>query len=123
MTPRPSRILPRLVPQHAFPHTCIPSCTQVMEYLAALGAVEAADPEAVRVPDITPSQLDMMATVDPMFARPKLDRCSGRLSLRLGGYVELYLFNVVLAARHGGDRESHVCKAQARQVSDQQTSS
>jgi hypothetical protein len=45
-----------------------------MEYLAALGATDAADPEAVLVPDMTSQQLEMLLTSDPMFSKPRLDR-------------------------------------------------
>ena len=47
---------------------------QVMEYLAALGATDAADPNSVRIPELSPHQLELMATVDPMFSKPPLDR-------------------------------------------------
>ncbi|KAG1672613.1 hypothetical protein FOA52_002093 [Chlamydomonas sp. UWO 241] len=47
---------------------------KVMEYLAALGATDAADPDSVIVPDITPQQLELLLTSDPMFSKPVLDR-------------------------------------------------
>ncbi len=49
---------------------------QVMEYLASLGATDAADPESVSVPDMTPQQLEMLLTSDPMVSKPRLDRCA-----------------------------------------------
>lgn len=45
-----------------------------MEYLSALGATDAADPDAVQVPGITSEQLEMLLTSDPMYSRPALDR-------------------------------------------------
>ena len=45
-----------------------------MEYLAALGCTEAADPGHVQVPDMTERQIEMLLTHDPMFSKPRLDR-------------------------------------------------
>ena len=45
-----------------------------MEYLAALGCTEAADPASVTVPDMTERQIEMLLTHDPMFSKPRLDR-------------------------------------------------
>eukprot|EP00798_Chlamydomonas_sp_ICE-L_P014838 gene14838-20891_t len=62
--------------------------TKVMEYLAALGATDPADPDSVRVPDITQTQLQMLTTADPMFARPNLDRPYNRWREELGSHPD-----------------------------------
>ncbi len=47
---------------------------QVMEYLAALGGTDSADPNTVTVPEMTAEQLGMVLSSDPMFSKPRLDR-------------------------------------------------
>jgi hypothetical protein len=48
--------------------------TQVMEWLSDLGASELVE-GPVSLPNISREQLDLLLTSDPMFSKPKLDRC------------------------------------------------
>ena len=59
-----------------------------MEYMAALGATEAADPSRVSVPTMTERQVEMLLTHDPMFSKPQLDRQVGKAGDRKGGVSE-----------------------------------
>jgi hypothetical protein len=60
-----------------FPAAAPLRCTnrqQVMEWLAGLGASEAAEENEVVLPDLGSHQWQALNTSDPAWARPKLDR-------------------------------------------------